>query len=727
VTGTCAARRALLLALFGGLAVVYCGAYFPLDDRVVGGPGDFVANSALGWIVARTLVERGELPLWNPYHYTGHPLIGTPYISFFNPFAVGPLLLFGPVNGAKVATVTAVALAGLGQYWLSRVLGHGRVVALVAGALGLSAGALTGRVASGMSYEQGMQHAWMAATLAGYLVALRTRRPGAIAVAALCYALLFHAGNLYYWLGLTAVLALFTAGYGVAWDGAGAARPLRLDPRPVRAGVAVAGVAFLLVAVQALPAVDLRGRVEKPVDATIQSAQPPLVTLFDFVVADQRFWAQGQFGASELGWGVHYAYLGAGLFLFLLFLVPAFRARPSRDLPLLLLATALTVAVASAKHTFVLDLWQRSSLLRQFRFWGEMTAVTTVVLIPLALAGADWLWRRLAAAQQGLDRWGPRLAWVRRPAPGQAAGGPGAAGAPWPSVGLLRPVLWGALLLLLGRVAADPWTTNRPLWHTPPYRQDTDDLLAWLRRYDREAFFIENVDNVVANYADVPLIRYDLQILNSSWVLTPKLSAPPDAALSGRFVPAPKYVLSHRGDAPRPGTTPLYSAPGGAIATGPPGLPFAFAADPQRLPYGPEAAASALSQGTVAAAVARFDGPNRIVVDVPAEVPPTLTTLVVFQTAVPGWRARGPDGSAAPAGTAGGFLARTGVRAGERYVFSFRPPSFVAGATLSLLGLVVVTVLLWLEFAPSRRAGACIPPAQGGGPTAAGEWAARAP
>jgi hypothetical protein len=81
----------------------------------------------------------------------------------------------------------------------------------------------------------------------------------------------------------------------------------------------------------------------------------------------------------------------------------------------------------------------------------------------------------------------------------------------------------------------------------------------------------------------------------------------------------------------------------------------------------------------------------------------------VLQTAVPGWRARGPDDSAAPAGAAGGFLARTGVRAGERYVFSFRPPSFVAGATLSLLGLVVVTALLWLEYAPGRRAGGPVP------------------
>ncbi|MGH2355805.1 MAG: hypothetical protein ACRDJN_29705, partial [Chloroflexota bacterium] len=100
----------------------------------------------------------------------------------------------------------------------------------------------------------------------------------------------------------------------------------------------------------------------------------------------------------------------------------------------------------------------------------------------------------------------------------------------------------------------------------------------------------------------------------------------------------------------------------------------------------------------VAEATARFDGPNRIVVQVPNGAPPALTTLVVMQSAFPGWSAKGTDGAPHAVGAAGGFLSVAGVRPGETYVLSFLPPSFVAGAALSALGLMAVAVLIWLEY-----------------------------
>jgi hypothetical protein len=41
------------------------------------------------------------------------------------------------------------------------------------------------------------------------------------------------------------------------------------------------------------------------------------VTLLSLVVPDPEFWAGERFGASDLGWPVHYAYLGATMFSFL--------------------------------------------------------------------------------------------------------------------------------------------------------------------------------------------------------------------------------------------------------------------------------------------------------------------------------------------------------------------------------------------------------------------------
>ncbi|MGH2369574.1 MAG: hypothetical protein ACRDI2_15415, partial [Chloroflexota bacterium] len=554
-------RAAAVAALFGWLAYRYCAVYFPLDAGKVGGPGDFQANSALGWIVAKTLSEHGELPLWNPYVHSGLPLIGEPYLSFFNPFVVLPLLTFGPVDGPKVVATCAVALSGLGQYWLSRVLGHGRVISLVAGVLGMTAGSLVGRLASGMSFEQGMQHAWMAATLASFIVVLRTRRPIAVAVAALCYALMFHAGNLYYWIVLTAVLIIFTAGYAIAAPRTRTGPPVRLRWGTVAAAVGVAVLTFLLIGAQALPMVDLSGRVEKPIDVDIRGTQPPLATLFNFVVPDRQYWARQLLGASDLGWSVHYAYVGGSVLLFFLFLVPAFLRRPTRDLPLLLLATTLTVALASAKHTFVLDLWRTWDLIRQFRFWGEIVAVTTVLLIPLAMAGADYLWQRLVAARDTLDRWGPQVIWQPPPAP-QAVDTQRPEDAAevlvqrsgW-SMGLVRPLLWAMLLLALWNAMADPWSVNSRVWYAPDYPTGSDELLGWLRQHDPNAFTLDNNDNVIAGYANVPHIKYGMQVLNSSWVLKARLIKSPGAPEDGLLKPAPKYILTHRDAAAPPGAT----------------------------------------------------------------------------------------------------------------------------------------------------------------------------
>jgi hypothetical protein len=687
-------------ALFCVLAYRFCSIYFPLDARKVGGPGDFEPYVAMDWIVAKTLAERHELPLWNPYVHSGLPLIGDAYISFFNPSIVLPLLLFGPINGGKVAVVTAVALAGMGQYWLSRVLGHSRIVAVVAGVLGLTAGSLVARFASGFNFGQSMQHAWLAFTLASFILALRHARPGAIALAALCYALLFHAGNVYLWLVLTAVMVVFTAGYGLALDLTPRGPRLRIAWRPVLAGAGVAAVAALLSAVQGLPMLEMRRLAEKPIDLAFRGTQPPLATLLNFVIADQRFWERELFGASDLGWGVHYAYLGAGLFVFLLFLVPAFWHRPNRDLPLLVLGVALSIAWASARHTFMWEVWQRWDMMRQLRFWSTATGVTTILLIPLALAGADYLWRQVIGSRKALDRLGPRLVWA---AP-QLASLPRPAPAPRWSLGLMRPVLAALLILLLWHVAADPWRVNQRLWHVIPYDEGADQVLAWLGNHDRTAYTIRNQDNIIHSFASVAHIKHEIQVLNSIWLFKPRAPANPQDPDGGQLVPSPKYIVTRKGAPAPPDGTLIMDLPGGAVYAGPPGLPFAFVTDPQRPPYGPAAGASALARGVIQDAPARFDGPNRIIVQVPPNASPAQTTLVIMQTWVRGWSARDVDGATQPVDALGGFLAIHGVRPGQVYVLSFRPPIFVLGALLSGAGLVALVALVWLELAgwPAR-------------------------
>jgi hypothetical protein len=90
-----------------------------------------------------------------------------------------------------------------------------------------------------------------------------------------------------------------------------------------------------------------------------------------------------------------------------------------------------------------------------------------------------------------------------------------------------------------------------------------------------------------------------------------------------------------------------------------------------------------------------------VLVDVPSDVPAgAMSTLVVMQTWWPGWHVHDVQGAgvAGPVRSAGGFLSVDGVRPGATYVFSYLPARFVIGAWLSVLGVLVVVCLVWLEF-----------------------------
>jgi hypothetical protein len=684
-------RAVALVALFGSLAFVYAGALFPLDATKLGAPGDFEAVSAAQWFVANTVAKYRELPLWNPYVYSGVPFIGDPY------YPVNPLLLaiyvpLGAVNGAKVAAVAAIALAGVGQYWLSRVLGHTRAVSLAAGLVGLSSGFLVSQITTGFSPIQAQQQAWLAATLASFLIALRSKRPGAIALAALCYTMCYLAGHFLYWEVLSVVLVIFTAGYAVKASAGPRGWALRFDSGVVARAAAVAGLTFLLIAMQILPTLDLRSRVTKPMDIGFNGTQPPLVTLFNLVMPDHRFWVRGVLGA--MGPELHYSYLGAGLFLFLLFVVPAFRRRPNRDLPLLAVSFVLALSWASARHTFMFEVWQRWDGMRLISFQAMVAAVVTVLFIPLALAGADYLWRCTAEMRDALDAWGPRLTW-RTPATDHT----GEASQTW-RLGLLRPVLWALLALVLWNVAVDPWHANRRLWRTVPYNLGhLEELYARLKVLDSTAYTIQGVDIALSvGVASIAQFRHEVQVLAIPWRLQLIRPMTPGQPNEGWFTPAPKYLIT-RNDAPAPpGATLVEQTEGGRIYQAPPGLPFAFVADPQRLPYGgPEAGAAAVTEGRVTAATARFDGPNRIVVEVPPGAPPSATTLVVMQGSVPGWSAGTTSGERPRVQMAGGYLAITGAKPGETYVLSYLPLPFLVGVWLTLVGLAVLAALVWME------------------------------
>ncbi|HEU5317669.1 MAG TPA: hypothetical protein VFX49_16270, partial [Chloroflexota bacterium] len=581
-------------------------------------------------------------------------------------------------------------------YWLCRVIGLGRGVSVAGGVIGMTAGSLVARISSGFNLAQSFQHAWMAPTLASFVVALRTGRPGPVAVSAFSYAMLFHAGNVYLWLLLSAVMLLFLAGYAVDWRLDAGGRAVTVRWRSAMAGALVFGLGALLDAPQGLPMVDMRAFADKPIDVTFRGTQPVIPTLLSFVIADKRFWERELLGASPLGWGVHYAYVGASVFAFLPLLVPALGHYRRRDLYLLLIGAALTVAWAAARYTFMYAVWQAWDLMRQLRYWSTGTHVTTILIVPLLLSGAEYARYRLWAARDWLDGVGPSVIPVRLL--GLRVRGYRARRV---RIGVLRTALWLALAWMVIRAAQDPWVTNRPEWNTPPFPIGAQQVFGWLRQHDPGVYYVHNHENFFRSFANTSQVEFEVPILNSVWLFTPRLQPTAGAPEGGLFHAGAKYVVAPRGAQPLPNTQVIRELDFGVVYTAPPGLPFAFVADPQRLPYGRAASASALASGQVVEVPVRFDGPNRIIATVPPTAPAAYTQLVVMQTYSSGWHVAGPGGNAW-VGPAGGFIGVPGAAPGE-YRLSFLPRSFVVGSTLGAAGLVSLVALFALELVWARR------------------------
>ncbi|MBK9710022.1 MAG: hypothetical protein IPO81_01610 [Kouleothrix sp.] len=95
--------------------------------------------------VPATLLARGELPLWNPYTFSGLPLLGDGQTALFYP----PSWLFFVLSGGAALNYDVLlqfGIAGLGMYLFARALGLWRLPALVGAVVFMFCGFLAARV-----------------------------------------------------------------------------------------------------------------------------------------------------------------------------------------------------------------------------------------------------------------------------------------------------------------------------------------------------------------------------------------------------------------------------------------------------------------------------------------------------------------------------------------------------------------------------------------------------
>jgi hypothetical protein len=121
-------------------------------------------------------LSHGDLPLWNPFAFSGQPFAADPQSGVFYPPALVSYGLFAPATGMVVLVTFHYLLATVSSYAFARLLGAGRLGAIYAGlAFGVSGYLLARSQALGLLAGA----AWLAACVAAAQYAARREGRGA--------------------------------------------------------------------------------------------------------------------------------------------------------------------------------------------------------------------------------------------------------------------------------------------------------------------------------------------------------------------------------------------------------------------------------------------------------------------------------------------------------------------------------------------------------------------
>ena len=189
-------------------------------------------------------LSHGDLPLWNPFAFSGQPFAADPQSGVFYPPSLLSYGLFAPATGMVLLVTFHYLLATLSSYAFARLVGAGRLGAVYAGlAFGVSGYLLARSQALGLLTGA----AWLAACVAAAQYAARREGRGASPLAlTVALALSVLAGSQQ----LTAVAA--TAALLVLVS--------QLRWRGLAIFVGAGGAALALAAVALLPRLELVGR-----------------------------------------------------------------------------------------------------------------------------------------------------------------------------------------------------------------------------------------------------------------------------------------------------------------------------------------------------------------------------------------------------------------------------------------------------------------------------------
>jgi hypothetical protein len=628
-------------------ALVVTQPYLDLDPAAIPAGQEFgsIIPAHHFWTRAQTC---GWCALWNGNTQGGSPAMADPFGSTLHPVVMVPTVIWGVINGSKLALVAGFLMAGLAQWWLGRVLDLGRIACVWSGCLAIAGGHLSSRMENGALVGV-IATAACALVLPPLIAVMRAPTRRAAVALGVVLGLAAVAGQGYYQVGFALIspAALLLVPRNPALWG-------RLARR---LGLALA-LALLLAAPLLVPFLMFAPVWAKQTDPSLGAFQPLAYLPLNLVIDDMKF-----HGSDLLGKRSHPAlnviFIGWLAVLLALWGLHKGLRRPDRSALYFLLAQALLALwLASGAPMRWLASVSPSPALTEFvtglRFGSILAGLAVAPILGLAAVGLDSLLRatgphiRLGVAMP--DRQ-PRVL---------------------PLVLDARWLLIVPLLLALndGRLLGTQWIGTYRLGPEVPAVLDalrTPDL-QWVDVPGWKPYWVE------------PAVARNL-----------KLAGSPEAGAVERFRwrdrPLPLPVLSTGPQSPPPGMEPRGDVAGWLVYAAPPGREYAAVTD---------------AMGARTVCTAQGLGGQ---VDVSCNAPHD-GTLTVIENYWGGWQAA-VDGRGVPVRP--GRWLELELPAGQHEIqLRYRPWDVPVGLALMAAG-IALAVYLWRKpepLAPEARRGA---------------------
>jgi hypothetical protein len=178
--------------------------YLVFDPKVLPAGHEFMSAIQTNHLWTQ-FKECGWCAVWNGFEYGGYPAFVDVHGSMLHPIVMVTTLIWGVVNGSKVALVISFWFAGLAQWWLSHELKVGWLPRIWSSGMVIVGGHLAGRMELG-AFGVVLSTAMCSLVFAAVLTVARGGGRRAIVLLAITTASAILSGQGYMQVGLPAIL-----------------------------------------------------------------------------------------------------------------------------------------------------------------------------------------------------------------------------------------------------------------------------------------------------------------------------------------------------------------------------------------------------------------------------------------------------------------------------------------------------------------------------------------